>query len=188
MSALERHAVQRVIDKVTAAGGTVPPEITTILDRLDHDSGGHAARTWAREHPDAIPCCDASAYRDMESCTCWRPVFEVDQQPAQPISLGDLIVRPGGMCGDCAYRPRSPEREVPFVADELLSYPAEGTPFYCHDGIRRPKHWVHPEGHRVEGDPADYQPLMVRGVPYRAVGRVALLCAGWAAIAAAVTR
>jgi hypothetical protein len=184
VSAFERAAVQRVIDRVTAAGGTVPPEVTAIMDRLDHGDGGHAARTWAREHPASIPCCEASAYRDLESCTCWVPVFDVDQQPARPIGPGDLMVRPGGMCSDCAYRPGSPERVVDFTTDQLRSLPAEGTPFYCHDGIRRPAYWVHPEGRRVEGDPADYQPLVVRGAPYRADGRVALLCAGWAGIAA----
>jgi hypothetical protein len=185
--AFTQTAIKRLVAKAAAAGVPIPPAVDELLARIDHGEGSHASREWARLHPDEdLFCCDAVVYRDAASCTCWVPVFDVEQAPPEPlVSIGDLAVRAGGMCGDCAYRPGSPEREQEFMADTLMEFPAEGTPFFCHDGIRRPVAWVHPDGHTLPGHPDDYQPAVGEGgYPYRADGRPALLCAGWAAIAA----
>ncbi|MEU4754889.1 hypothetical protein AB0F93_28345, partial [Micromonospora tulbaghiae] len=110
-----------------------------------------------------------------------RPVFDVDQADPQLVtSPADITVR-ARMCGDCAYRPGSPERSEEFMAEELLALPEEGKAFYCHDGMRRPARWEHPDGRVVDGSTDDWQPPMVAGVPYRVAGRPGLLCAGWAA-------
>nr|MDT0660822.1 hypothetical protein [Micromonospora sp. DSM 115978] len=55
------------------------------------------------------------------------------------------------------------------------------TPFWCHQGMRRPFRWEHPDGRTVDGSPDDYQPPTLAGVPFRADGSPGLLCAGWAA-------
>jgi hypothetical protein len=87
------------------------------------------------------------------------------------------------MCGDCAYRPGSPERrgvetytgDAAFL-DELV---ATGTPFYCHQGIRRVVSWSHPVGVTVPGHPGAYAPPIQGAVPYKADGTPAHICAGW---------
>lgn len=143
---------------------------------------GHGARP---DLPDAGEgmCCAGAAINGPHRCTCWRPVYDIEQVDPLP----DVPqVRPAGMCGDCAYRPGSPERQgdPDHAGDaELLDdLAASGTPFWCHDGIRRPARWVHPPtGIEVPGHPADYEPPMVGAVPFRANGRMAFLCAGWAA-------
>jgi hypothetical protein len=181
VSALERDAVQHLIDKATAAGVPVPAEIAGLVERLDHGSS-YPARAWAEAHPDEdqVPCCMGSIH-DPEGCTCWTPVYDTDQAtPRPPTSAGDLQVQ-AAMCGDCAYRPGSPERADQWLADELYALPAQGKAFYCHDGMRRPAYWQHPDGRRVDGAPDDWQPPMRGGIPYRADGSPGLLCAGWMA-------
>jgi hypothetical protein len=122
--------------------------------------------------------------RPRGGCYCWRPVFDVEQaDPIPPASPDDIGVQ-ARMCGDCAFRKGSPERAYEFEEEALFSLADEGTPFYCHDGMRRPVRWEHPDGRSIPGDPADWQPPMVCGLPYRTDGRPGLLCAGWAARAA----
>lgn len=186
MSAFEQAVVQRVIDLAVAIGVDVPAEIYAARDAAgDHRLGG--AVLWARAHPEDVDvrgCCMGEAVKGAEFCTCWAAVFDVEQQPARPPRRpGDIGVAPA-MCGDCAYRPGSPERQLAGGHDELLDLARGGRPFYCHSGMRRPVRWEHPDGRVVAGSPDDWQPLMVGGVPYRADGSPGLLCAGWAAVAA----
>ena len=186
MNALEQSIVQRVIDRAVAAGVPVPEEISAIRDRAgEHTLSG--ARLWLAAHPEdqeVRGCCWGEIVKGPEYCLCWEPVFDVNQQPpSAPLQPGDIMPAPA-MCGDCAYRPGSPERQLPGGHDELLDLAASGQAFYCHTGMRRPTRWEHPDGRAVAGSPNDWQPPMVGGVPYRVDGSPGLLCAGWAAVAA----
>lgn len=181
MSDFERAAVARIIDLAERAGVEVPDDIRALLDRCD---SSHAARTWTERYPDWVPampgCCYGDALRGPEACTCWEPIFAVEQAPPRPPSSpADLTVR-GSRCGDCAYRRDSPEKADEWSAEHLVHLAATGTPFWCHDGMRRPVLWRHPDGREIEGSTADWQPAMVGPVPFRADGSPGLLCAGWA--------
>lgn len=187
MSAFERYAVQRVVDKATAAGVEVPPEVTAWLD---HGSWGTTGgRLWVEanpEDPDPSPgCCWGNLHNGPEGCTCWEPVFTVAQaEPRPPASPADIQAQPS-MCGDCAFRPGSPERTDGFAEEALMeSTNSLNTPFWCHAGMRRRARWTHPDGRTVAGCTADWQPPIIHRVPYRADGRPGLLCAGWVALAA----
>lgn len=130
-------------------------------------------------------CCGGAAEtEDLHYCTCWVPVVEPptgqvapDRTPAGPAR--------DRMCSDCAFRPGSPERasDDAVVADAatLERCVSEGVPFYCHDGLLRIVAYEHPSGVRVEAPPDAYTPPIRDGVPYRADGTPALLCAGWQA-------
>lgn len=183
MSDFERHAIQRIIDQAAKAGVDVPTEVTDVLARLNCATS-YAARTWADEHPgDDFPlgCCIGNDVYGPDRCTCWTPVFELDQQQPQPPQRAEDITVRGQMCDDCAFRKNSPERVADFLEEELFGLAEQRKPFYCHDGMRRPAHWLHPDGRRIEGSTADWQPPIVAGLPYRADGRPGMLCAGWAA-------
>lgn len=154
-----------------------------------------------RDYPDAGGglCCIGATVYGPERCTCWVPVYDLEQ--AEP------VVGPAGfrdeMCADCAYRPRSPERrgDPDHLGTEegLMALAAAGEPFFCHQGIRRAVRWEHrPEEATavqcaevleaagdlrvgsVPGKPQQYLPPIIEGVPYRADGTPAQLCAGWA--------
>lgn len=117
-------------------------------------------------------CCYAAADRGAAHCSCWRPVYDLEQ--AEPRTELSPETR-SAMCGDCAYRPGSPElEEDPYRLMGLAN-------FWCHRGIRRPREWRHPDGRVRPGDPADYQPPIVGDVAYRADGSPAARCGGWAA-------
>lgn len=186
MSAFERHAVAELVEQALAAGLAVPEEAITFL------CGGqasHAAQSFADAHPDeddeSVPpemfwCCEGSASRGLHACTCWQPVYEQEQAaPVPPTSAADLAVRDRG-CTDCAFHADSPERSTPWGEESLFRLADNGTPFWCHDGMRRPLRWKHPAGPVIDGSPHDWQPPMRGGIPYRADGRPGLLCAGWA--------
>jgi hypothetical protein len=151
-----------------------------------------AAATWEAQHPmadDWVPCCSTSAMAArQDACTCWEPVYDMEQATPQLLtSVTELHVQPRP-CGDCAYRPGSPELSDEHSAEKLQAITAQpDTPFYCHEGMRRPAYWRHPDGRTVPGEPADYQPPVIAAVPYRADGSPGLLCAGWAARLAANT-
>lgn len=194
MSDFELAAVQAVIDQATAAGITVPDTVQRAVDHLTNDVVVPGGRLWAAAHPDedtwpveAVICCDPATYYGQDRCTCWEPVYNVDQ--AEPVSLADAgeIGVQARMCGDCAYRKDSPERAEGFMEQHLLALPANGAPFWCHTGMRRPTHYRHPALGDIPADPADWRPPIVDGIPYRADGRPGLLCAGWAARAAKAT-
>lgn len=183
-SDLERRAIQRLINKAEGLGlaDQVPPDIRLLA--TDHGPTNGGSLAWDRKHPDEDVfrgCCDGEMIRGAAYCTCWEPVFDLEQADPIPPGDGEIQVRPGGLCGDCAYRPESPEMATDFMAEALRELPLKGQTFWCHDGMRRPIRWEHPDGRTIDGSPDDYQPPMVDGRPHRADGRVGHLCAGWAA-------
>jgi hypothetical protein len=185
MGDFERMAVGRVVARAPAAGVDVPVEVERLAQAGHGASGG--GLLWVRAHPDDDEqrgCCWGEVISGPAYCTCWRAVFTDRQADPQPVTAATGIqVRPGGMCDDCAYRPRSPERAEPYSEEALLGLPAQGDVFWCHEGMRRPDCWVHPDGRTVAGSPDDYRPPIAQGVPFRMDGRPGLFCAGWAAIA-----
>jgi hypothetical protein len=120
-------------------------------------------------------CCMAAAEDGAEHCTCWEPIFDAEQKPPRTRMQPKTRAK---ACHDCAYRQGSPERER---GDDLEALDN----FWCHQGIRRPAAYRHPDGRvRPVADylaSGDYQPPML-DVPYRADGRPADRCAGWAAV------
>jgi hypothetical protein len=147
--------------------------------------------------PDSIPdaaeggCCIGSAIDGPAHCTCWEPVYDLEQAWLKPgLPLPPIPVR---MCTDCAYRPNSPERRGDPAfrgdADDLEDLVWSGEPFYCHQGIRRAVQLVHkPTGTVYDPGPGDYRPPVDGRIPYRADGQPALICAGWLLRRAAATR
>lgn len=134
------------------------------------------------DFPDlGLNCCYRAAVYGSGDCSCWRPVYDTPGQ-ADPIDGMTPSVRPG-LCGDCAYRPGSPEKtgdaEHRGDAQELEMLAEGGKPFYCHQNMRRILRWEHPSGAVVDGHPADYAPPIVDGVPLKVDGTPAFLCAGW---------
>lgn len=127
------------------------------------------------------PCCYGVANGTADNCSCWRPVYDGDQ--TDRLTFDAPVVRPDGMCGDCAYRPGSPEKsgDPHHRGDpqELEMLAESGRPFFCHDGMRRIVKWVHPTGAEVPGHPADYAPPISGDLPHRTDGTPAYLCAGW---------
>lgn len=129
-------------------------------------------------------CCYGAAVYGAQRCTCWEPVHDLDQ--AEPVPAAPATRATA--CTDCAYRPDSPERNgakgYAGDAETLEEIVEAGKPFYCHQGIRRAVRLRHPAGLEVDNHAAAYQPPIVDGVPYRADGTPADVCAGWAARAA----
>lgn len=126
---------------------------------------------------DECPCCMASAMRGPRACTCWEPVYDVEQAvlilDAVPATRRDC-------CADCAYRNGSPERSDGYT-DELLDIAGDGSTFACHQGMRRVVSWRHPDGRELPASDGDYRPPMVGLVAFKADGTAADQCAGWAA-------
>lgn len=125
--------------------------------------------------PDSY-CCWQVVNSDGEECTCWVAVFNID--PTTDVQAGPMVTRLSP-CDDCAYRGRSREREdgtldhVGLRADE---------PFMCHDGFPLVVELRHPDGSVASPWPRaqDYRPVTFRNRAWRADGRPALVCAGWA--------
>jgi hypothetical protein len=128
-------------------------------------------------------CCEGSVYRGASGCMCWEP--EYDREQADVLALDTVTTGRTTMCGDCAYRPGSPERsgdpQAGATQEDLDTLVAAGDPFWCHDGMRLPVLWRHPSGATVPGSPLDYRPPIVDGRPYKADGTPGDLCAGWLA-------
>lgn len=182
---LQRRAVSDLIAKAEGLGLDVPESLQAIAHGHIHLGG---AVLFAELHPDdtgdfpegMLWCCAGSAMGGLRNCTCWLPVYGVDQaEPKPPTGPEDFEAQPQ-MCGDCAYRKDSPERTDGFTEESLLELPEKGEVFWCHEGMRRPQLWRHPGGVEVPGDPADWRPPVVGSIPYRADGRPGLVCAGWA--------
>jgi hypothetical protein len=129
-----------------------------------------------------VYCCAGMAMGGAGRCTCWEPVFAEEQRPIVD-GLSPTVA--DAMCVDCAYRPGSPERSGhPQAAgdqDLLDQLVRDGTPFWCHQGIRRPVGYLHPAGVGILASGLEYTPPTRDGVPYRADGTPADYCAGWAA-------
>lgn len=127
-------------------------------------------------------CCMGVAVYGPSRCTCWLPIFDVDQVPPR---VGLASERRATMCGDCAFRGDSPERQGDprfqhsgdGELEELVSSTAD---FACHQGMRRRLALVHPSGARVECGPGAYAPTIVNGVAFKADGSPADRCAGLA--------
>lgn len=134
-------------------------------------------------------CCYGAAVYGPERCTCWEPEYDLEQADPDPTAMALLAagVQPSTrsrMCGDCAYRPGSPEKRGAPDHDgdpDALEEFAAVSRFWCHQGMRRPVRLRHPSGTAVDGHPAAYAPPVVDAVPYRADGSPGELCAGWAA-------
>lgn len=163
-SAFVRQAVADLIARAEGLGVPVPDEVRRLTFCGSTNAG---ARLYALAHPKGVDdptvpeelgwCCEGAAMRDLSACTCWQPMWNLEQQlPALPVVREQLMPRDRG-CSDCAFRKDSPER---------------------------PLAWRHPHGITIDGDPADWQPPIVNAIPFRADGSPALLCAGWAARAA----
>jgi hypothetical protein len=145
----------------------------------------------ADQFPDVAEyCCYGRTVNGPTACTCWRPVYDHEQQPVDQTKLAELAA--GGppitrarMCADCAYRPNSPEKsgDPTYAGDaetlEALAVKAER--FWCHEGMRIPTKWIHPSGAEAPGHAGSYKPPTdtALGVPFRADGTPAELCAGW---------
>jgi hypothetical protein len=187
VGSLQRATVQRIIDQAAALGVDIPPEVAQYASG---ECGNLGALLWVQANPDrsdgGAGCCWGNVIKGAEGCTCWTPVFDVDQADPIPPSSPDEIRPRERLCGDCAFRKDSPERGDAWTEETLLALPERGDPFWCHDGMRRPVRWEHPDGRTVPGSTADWQPPRIGAVPFRADGRPALLCAGWAARVARV--
>lgn len=124
-----------------------------------------------------VPCCWASAETDGAECTCWVAVLDVE--PTTDVQEGPPLAR-RRMCGDCAYRPGSPERQE--LGGDEPWYGLE-QPFFCHTGMPRAVAYQHPTLPEPvpAPDDGDYRPYIRDGRPWQADGRPAELCAGWAA-------
>lgn len=182
---LEKLGLRRLIDQAEQLGvGDQVPQMLRDFVGGDHVYNG-GALAWTRAHPEQDDqvrgCCLGEGIKGPEFCTCWVPEYDLEQQPLIPPGDGEIQAR-DDLCGDCAYRPGSPELADEWMAETLRSLPSTGALFFCHGGMRRPVRWRHPDGREVAGDPADYHPPFdAVGRPYRADGRVAQICGGWAA-------
>jgi hypothetical protein len=131
-------------------------------------------------------CCIGEVMGGPSHCTCWEPVYDLEQQPLADdgVPPDDVPIR-AKCCHDCAYRNGSPERADPHEEDALLALPhQEGREFWCHQGLRRAVAYRHPDGRTRPAGDGDYQPPIgpaARPVAWKADGTVGELCAGWAA-------
>lgn len=129
-----------------------------------------------------VPCCYGSAHSGPSGCTCWTPVYDVEQLAPQQ---GPPAER-ARMCLDCAFRAGSPERSGAAGYDhnseaDLEDLVLSSVSFACHQGMRRCVELVHPSGARFSRGPGDYVPLLTAAGAHKADGSPADLCAGLAA-------
>jgi hypothetical protein len=128
------------------------------------------------EPDDFIPCCMGSVHNGPRGCTCWTPIFDVEQ--CEDLQEGPMP-RARKCCHDCAYRQGSPERErgeTDHLEDIAVS---DKHIFICHQGMRGIVGWKHPDYGEVPYTGAgDYRPPKVQGRAYMADGRPGVLCAG----------
>lgn len=145
---------------------------------------------WPDTGDAGLCCCYGAAIYGPDRCGCWLPVYDVVQQRPR-LDLPSSVMPK--MCGDCAFRPNSPERQGhPSVRGDwetLQALVVGGEPFWCHDGLRAPVAFVHPPSgtwHVVDDDLAFHPPIQrdAHGIPtpYRANGSPGDLCAGWTAM------
>jgi hypothetical protein len=121
------------------------------------------------------PCCATAAMTDMESCTCWVDV--VWPEPEPDVEHGPSPLR-DRLCGDCAFRKDSPERQA--IGGDQLPYGPQQV-FTCHAGMPKVTARVHaPTGVTVRPELDDYQPVSRGRQSWQADGQPAEICAGWA--------
>lgn len=130
-------------------------------------------------------CCFGAAVYGASRCTCWEPVFDLEQEPLEnggkpPEEIGQRTK----CCQDCAYRNGSPERERG-EGDRLDDWALDGrSEFWCHQGVRKVVAWRHPDGRELPAAEGDYRPPQTsepRPAIWKADGTVGERCAGWAA-------
>lgn len=132
---------------------------------------------------DGVPCCLGTAVNDWDACTCWQPIYDPPEQAR--MLRGEVTVMPG-MCGDCAYRPGSPERrgspDAAADGHDLDDLAISGERFWCHDGMRRivaMRHTGTGETIEITGQHHYDPPIDWLGIPHRVDGTPGALCAGW---------
>jgi hypothetical protein len=191
---LEVQAVKRMLAEADARGLSDHPateEVRKMLGAHDlHGPFNAGALAWWQLNKDMperdwpVGCCIGNDMNSPEHCNCWVPEFDLQQtDPDGTAPTWQDCETQDGMCHDCAYRPNSPERSDVWEEEALLDMTRSRTQvFFCHEGMRRPKVWRHPDGREVPGSPKDYSPPYVGVVPYRADGRPGLVCGGWAAL------
>jgi hypothetical protein len=129
------------------------------------------------EAPDDFPvCCDGVAIDGPKGCTCWEPVFNLEQQPVV-LPVVEPTTRTK-CCTRCAYRVGSPERERG-EWDDLMDIAGGRETFWCHEGMRRVIAWRHPVHGLRPAEPGDYRPHIGMRLAFRADGTPAARCAGW---------
>jgi hypothetical protein len=127
-------------------------------------------------------CCIGAAMFGRSRCTCWEPVYDVEQQPLGPVPA-DVTTR-AKCCNDCAYRHGSPERADSYEEEALLALTADKE-FWCHQGVRRVIAFRHPDGRELPAGTGDYRPPVgpeERPIIWKADGTPGERCAGWAAL------
>lgn len=132
-------------------------------------------------------CCMGAAVYGAYRCTCWEPVFDLEQMPlangGRPPSEAEISIR-SKCCHDCAYRNGSPEKERG-EGEQLDDWALDGrSEFWCHQGVQRVVAWCHPDGRELPAAEGDYRGPVgpdERPVVWKADGTVGERCAGWAA-------
>lgn len=182
MSGVQRLAISELISKAESFGVPVPDEVRRITADICAPSPVGGALLWAQAHGEeqGVPCCWGTASGRGSDCTCWTPVFDVEQEPPQLIASHHDATAAPDLCGDCAFRPGSPERATSWERETLFGLADRGEPFWCHRGMRQPVRWEHPDGRVIDGSSDDWKPAIVDAIPYQADGTPAVLCGGWA--------
>lgn len=154
----------------------------TVAMHLNGPSLNMPAELRGCDETSELPCCMGAAVYGVNRCTCWQPIFDLEQQPlgaqTEPVTRAKC-------CEDCAYRNGSPERSDDYEEDELLAIAHDDArEFWCHQGVRRVVAFQHPDGRALLAGDGDYRPPIgpaERPVVWRADGTVGERCAGWAA-------
>lgn len=161
----------------------VKPTLGQQMAGIVHVSGGHTAPPDVTDDDEDFGCCWGTVMNGPTGCTCWEPIFDVEQAECAPVPSA-IPVR-ALWCRDCAYRKGSPERSDDYEEEALIELARSGRgQFLCHQGMRRAVAYRHPAtGRELPAGPGDYQPPQDGKVSWKADGTVADLCAGWAAYA-----
>lgn len=128
-------------------------------------------------------CCAGAAMNGPRGCMCWEPEYSVRRR--KPNGEADMKIRTT-QCDDCAYRHDSAEWQDEYDREKLESHVHGDGEFACHQGMPYIVRWRHPSGMVVEqpldekGVVAAYAPRWIGATPFKASGRPADVCAGYA--------